>query len=36
MRIILSFTLLLAAIAIKAQDYNSVCQKGIGYIKENN
>ena len=35
MRIILSLTLLLMTIAIKAQDYNSVCRKGIEHIKEN-
>ena len=35
MKNILSLTLLLIAITIKAQDYNSICQKGIGHIKEN-
>ena len=35
MRNILSLTLLFIAIAIKSQNYNSICQKGIGFIKEN-
>jgi tetratricopeptide (TPR) repeat protein len=35
MRAIFSLTLLFIAIAIKAQGYSSICQKGIGYIKEN-
>ena len=36
MRTILSLTLLLITIALKSQDYTSICQKGIDYIKENN
>ena len=35
MRIILSLTLLLITITIKPQNYNSICQKGIEYIKDN-
>ena len=35
MRIILSLTLLVITIAIKAQNFNSICHKGIEYIKEN-
>ncbi|MBR5593794.1 MAG: tetratricopeptide repeat protein [Bacteroidaceae bacterium] len=35
MKTILSFTLLFIALAIKAQNYNEICQKGIGHIKEN-
>ena len=36
MRNILSLTLLFIAIAIKSQNFNSICQKGIGHIKDNN
>ena len=35
MRTILSLTLLLIGIAINAQNYNSICQKGIKHIKNN-
>ena len=35
MRTLVSITLLLIAIAIKAQNYNSICQKGIEHIKNN-
>ena len=36
MRTVLSLTLLFITIAIKSQSYNSICQKGIDYIKDNN
>ena len=35
MRFKLSIALLLITVAIKSQNYNSICQKGIEYIKNN-